>query len=164
VHATLSPQAREAQLKKEHTAYLDDHPEARRLLNDYIAAALVEQPADVFGFAAEYFKGTATAVTEPADDAPPAATSGADAASADAAVPGSELRAYLKGLFESIDTDGSGSISQAELGAKMKADEELQSILEAAGGDGSFYVFEQLDLDGDGKVTWAEFEAMLGDL
>ena len=44
-----------------------------------------------------------------------------------------------------------------------QSDKELQTLLEASGGDGNFYVLEQLDMDGDGEVTWMEFEAMLGD-
>jgi Ca2+-binding EF-hand superfamily protein len=192
----LSVQAREAALKKEHTAYLDEHPEVKRLLNDYVAAALVEQPADVFAFAREHFRGTATAVDEfVADD------EGADPDDQDdlddmleEAEAGSELRVYLKSVFDAIDTDGSGSISQAELAKKMKVgcrpkirdtsapmhyipadrtrlavltaqeDTELQNLLASAGGDPLNFVFEQLDLDGDGQVTWQEFEAMLGDL
>ena len=74
-----------------------------------------------------------------------------------------QLRAYLKSVFDSIDTDGSGTISQAELKKKLAIDTELQGLLEAAGGSGDWYVLEQLDMDGDGVVTWTEFESMLGD-
>ena len=48
--------------------------------------------------------------------------------------------------------------------AGRQADTELQNLIEAAGGEGSAYVFEQLDMDGDGTVTWQEFEIMLGEL
>ena len=49
------------------------------------------------------------------------------------------------------------------LRAWAQADTELQSMLEAAGGDSNFFVLEQLDLDGDGEITWMEFEQCLGD-
>ncbi len=39
-----------------------------------------------------------------------------------------------------------------------QADDELQGLLEKAGGDGSHSIMEQLDVDGDGEVTWVEFE------
>ena len=54
-------QAREKSLAKAHQEYLDDHPEIRQLLNDFISTALVEQPVDVFEFAREHFKGTVRA-------------------------------------------------------------------------------------------------------
>ena len=75
----------------------------------------------------------------------------------------SEITAYLKELFESIDTDSSGSITKEELKAKLNADNELQSLLQRVGGDGQYLVHEQLDLDGDTEIRWMEFEAMLGD-
>ena len=74
-----------------------------------------------------------------------------------------QLTEYLKNIFESMDKDGSGTITKDELKTKLDGDSELQTLLEAAGGDGSMFVLEQLDLDGDGEVTWMEFEAMLGD-
>ena len=74
----------------------------------------------------------------------------------------SELRAYLKSVFESMDQDGNGELSKSELSTKLQQDTELQGLLEKAGGDGKHYVLEQLDLDGDGTVSWQEFEAMLG--
>ena len=168
-------QAREAALQQAHKEYLNDHPEVKQMLSDFISAALVEQPLDVFEFARQHFKGTATAVVE---DAPqPSGEGGAEDEAAEAGDqddlddlddmaadgPSSEVTAYLKELFESIDTDGSGSITKEELKAKLDADTELQSLLERVGADGQYLVLEQLDLDGDGEITWMEFEAMLGD-
>ncbi|KOO22337.1 hypothetical protein Ctob_000732 [Chrysochromulina tobinii] len=158
-------EAREAAIVKENNAYLDDHPEVKQLLNDYISAALVEQPEDVFHFARDFFKGIAANVDEAADDE---VGNGYDQDDLDddevAAMGGNpQLRAYLKSVFDSIDTDGSGTISQAELKKKLAIDTELQGLLEAAGGSGDWYVLEQLDMDGDGVVTWTEFESMLGD-
>jgi len=169
--------AREKGLAKAHQEYLDDHPEIRQLLNDFISTALVEQPVDVFEFAREHFKGTATEVDETAeleqqrkevgsegvgDDDVDAADLDELDALADASA-STNLRAYLKQVFESIDVNGDGEISAEELKAKLESDNELQVILEAAGGDGSFHVMEQLDENGDGKITWMEFEQMLGD-
>jgi len=174
---------------KENNAYLEDHPEVKELLNDYISAALVEQPEDVFHFAREFFAGIAT------DDIPDKGDAGGggkkgrggggggydddddedamgggddqddlDDMMDDAGGAGNpELRAYLKQVFESMDTDDSGTISQAELSKKLAQDDELKQLLEAAGGSGDWYVLEQLDTDGDGEVTWQEFESMLGD-
>ena len=67
----------------------------------------------------------------------------------------------MTALFHGIDSDRSGAVSQAELQAKLAADREVQSLLEAAGGHGSFYVLEQLDADADGLITLAEFIAGL---
>ena len=67
----------------------------------------------------------------------------------------------LRSLFNSMDVDGNGYVSQAELRSKIAKDDEIQKLLTAAGGDGSSHVWEQLDDDGDGKITWAEFEGML---
>ena len=67
----------------------------------------------------------------------------------------------LRAIFNTMDTDGSGSVSQAELRAKLSRDNEIQTLLTRAGGDGSEYVWQQLDHDGDGTITWAEFEAFL---
>lgn len=159
---------------KQHNEYLSDHPEVRAILADFVSNCLVEQPTDVFEYAAQHFKGTATVVDEAEEakkfggaDDDLAEEGGADDLDdlddLDAMAGGSELNQYLRTVFESIDTDGSGSISKAELAQKLQDDNELQTLLEAAGGDGSWYVLEQLDQDGDGEVTWTEFEAMLGE-
>lgn len=144
------------------------------MLSDFISAALVEQPLDVFDFARDHFKGTATEVEEepePEPEAPGEVEFGEpgdqdDLDDLDEMASGSsaELKAYLHNVFESIDVDSSGSISKNELMAKLKKDNELQTLLQAAGGDGSTFVLEQLDIDGDGEITWMEFEEMLGDV
>ena len=150
-------------MKREHNNYLEDHPEVRRLLNDFVSQALVEQPADVFAFARDFFKGTAHAVHEPSEDADLAEPGDQDDLEGMLEDDGnSELRAYLKSVFESMDQDGNGELSKSELSTKLQQDTELQGLLEKAGGDGKHYVLEQLDLDGDGTVSWQEFEAMLG--
>ena len=47
--------AREETLKAGHAAYLENHPEIQRILGDFVSAALVEQPLDVFEFARRQF-------------------------------------------------------------------------------------------------------------
>ena len=141
------------------------------MLSDFISAALVEQPMDVFEFARQHFKGTAKPVPEDMLQSGGDDGSGGGGAGDqddlddldDMAAGSSQLTEHLKAVFDSIDTDGSGSISKEELKKKLETDTELQTLLANAGGDGSFFVLEQLDLDGDGEVTWMEFEAMLGD-
>ena len=162
----FSRQAREDGLKKLHNEYLEDHPEVKEILADFISAALVEQPTDVFEFAQNHFKGTATAVEEEEDGAGSAGEGGDDLDDLDGLddmgdESSSELRAHLQDVFNEMDKDGSGTITRNELAEKLKADDELQKLLTAAGGDGNWYVLEQLDLDGDGEITWMEFEAML---
>lgn len=71
-----------------------------------------------------------------------------------------DLWLQMAALFASIDTDGSGTVSRQELKAKLESDDELQSLVTAAGGDGSSRVFEQLDQDGDGVITLKELRNM----
>ena len=96
------------------------------------------QPEDVFYFAREFFKGIATNVDEAADDEVGNGYDQDDLNDDEVAAMGGnpQLRAYLKSVFDSIDTDGSGTISQAELKKKLAIDTELQGLLEAAGGSG----------------------------
>jgi hypothetical protein len=124
----ISTQAREADIKQQHEQYLEDHPEVKGLLGDFISAALVEQPLDVFEFAREHFKGTATEVVEKAEPAADDDDMGEAGDQDDdddlddmvaASGGSSELTAYLKKVFESMDTDSSGSISRTELNAKL---------------------------------------------
>ena len=116
---------REKALAKAHAEYLEENPAVKKMLADFISSALVEQPVDVFEFARNHFKGTATAVEEDAegddDDLGGVTADQDDLDDLDdmAAGGNSELTAYLKEVFDSIDTDGSGSISQAELKKKL---------------------------------------------
>merc|ERR1711924_80755 len=64
-------------------------------------------------------------------------------------------------LFKSIDTDNSKKISRAELNKKLQQDDEVQKLIEAAGGNSQFYILEQLDADGDAEITLDEFRAAL---
>lgn len=42
-------------ITKEHNEYLQKHPEIQQILNDFVSAALVEKPDDVFHFARKHF-------------------------------------------------------------------------------------------------------------
>ena len=42
-------------ITKEHNEYLQKHPEIQQILNDFVSAALVEKPDDVFYFARKHF-------------------------------------------------------------------------------------------------------------
>ena len=64
----------------------------------------------------------------------------------------------VKGLFEGLDTDGSGSLEPADIRAALEeqeCDDEIKKciceLLEA-------------DLDGDGKVSLAEFVVKIQEL
>lgn len=43
------------QLRLSHTRYLQQHPEAKALVSDFLLFVLLRQPADVVTFAAEHF-------------------------------------------------------------------------------------------------------------
>mmetsp|Transcript_6210 Transcript_6210/g.13702 ORF Transcript_6210/g.13702 Transcript_6210/m.13702 type:complete len:192 (+) Transcript_6210:81-656(+) len=43
------------ELRKEHMQYLDQHPELRQVLNDFMSSVLLHRPDHVFDFAKEYF-------------------------------------------------------------------------------------------------------------
>ena len=67
-----------------------------------------------------------------------------------------EMEARLRELFAGIDADADGALSREELATKLRADSDLQQLLEGAG-KSAHYVFEQLDADGDGSITVDEF-------
>merc|ERR1719152_676928 len=56
---------REEQLKREHAAYLSQHPELRQVLNDFMSSVLLHRPDHVFDFAREYFSAFKQAPDEP---------------------------------------------------------------------------------------------------
>jgi hypothetical protein len=53
-------------IANEHNEYLQKHPEIQQILNDFVSAALVEMPDDVFHFARKHF-----AAPEPAKETAP---------------------------------------------------------------------------------------------
>jgi hypothetical protein len=79
-------------------------------------------------------------------------------------VPKSNLRTLLRDnlarrvqtLFDEVDTDKSGTLSEVEILGKLRADTELQAIL-AVVGRSDQDVFGQLDVDEDGVITREEF-------
>jgi len=79
------------------------------------------------------------------------------------------LSSRAKALFDAVDTSGTGSVSRSELFAKLKADKQLESLLDMqdVGGKGMLAVMKmgavlkKLDSDGDGSISWAEFEAAM---
>ena len=46
---------RKMELKKQHQAYMEKHPEITRILADFMCSALLEKPDDVFAFAEQHF-------------------------------------------------------------------------------------------------------------
>ena len=71
-----------------------------------------------------------------------------------------QLREVTKGVFDEVDTDGSGQIDKTELkkalhmvakdaNLKVPSDEDIDGILQA------------LDTDGSGALNVAEFEALI---
>jgi len=61
-----------------------------------------------------------------------------------------------KAIFETLDTDGMGSLSKAELKAGLLANAECKALL----GNDLDAVLGQMDIDGDEVITWMEFEIM----
>ena len=53
-------------IANEHNEYLQGHTEIQQILNDFVSAALVEMPDDVFHFARKHF-----AAPEPAPESAP---------------------------------------------------------------------------------------------
>lgn len=92
----------------------------------------------------------------------------------EAAVHQAQLMVRAKALFDSMDTDKSGSLDRTEIFAKLKADSELEVLLRRdevtganglAGAKAMGRVLVSLDTDaglmgeGVGKIDWPEFEA-----
>merc|ERR1719217_668905 len=46
---------REEELRREHAGYLEQHPELRQVMNDFMSSVLLHRPDHVFDFAREYF-------------------------------------------------------------------------------------------------------------
>ena len=75
---------------------------------------------------------------------------------------GEEAKVQLKKLFQSIDTDKSGSVSYKEW--KKIVGERWESLKRFFGGYKQSEVglmFKKADLDGSGELTWDEFEYLL---
>jgi len=76
-----------------------------------------------------------------------------------------------KELFEETDAGSTGSASKSELGAKLKADKQLETLLDMQDKDGPgmlsimrmHVVLKNLEVDGDGSIAWAEFQAAVAE-
>lgn len=62
----------------------------------------------------------------------------------------------LELIFDSIDTNADGNVSQIELRNALR-DDSLVSLIKASGMSGDGHALEQLDTNQDGVVTWDEF-------
>merc|ERR1712060_154430 len=76
----------------------------------------------------------------------------------------------LKSIFDGIDTDHNGTVSKAELTAKLNSDRDEHGLIkdgtfgklvEEAGFNPLWHAFADLDTNNDGRITWEEFEAHL---
>ena len=54
---------RKLEIKKKHNEYIDQHPEIKSMLNDFMSEVLLEKPADIFVFAAEVSAATNIGIT-----------------------------------------------------------------------------------------------------
>ena len=74
-----------------------------------------------------------------------------------------------KALYDEVDTDKSGLVSHLELFRKLKADSELEDLLNISDVEGKgvsgrikmMSILSKLDQDGDKQITWQEFESAL---
>jgi len=69
--------------------------------------------------------------------------------------------AQLRAKFDSIDTDGSGTVDVAELGGALKNDDEFKAMLERSGIYTGWLDGCLLQLEtgvADKKITWKEFK------
>jgi Ca2+-binding EF-hand superfamily protein len=76
------------------------------------------------------------------------------------------LEAYLKAIFDRVDTDGSGAISAQEALAALRDDDDFAEVLgvEGRSRDDVLAAIEGMDTDGDDNVSWEEFRrAALGE-
>ena len=76
-----------------------------------------------------------------------------------------------KELFEESGAGSTDSISKSELVAKLKADKQLETLLDMQDKDGvgmlsimrMHNVLTALEADGDGSIAWAEFQAAVAE-
>jgi len=146
---------REAEAAEENQLWLESHPEASHILNDFVCAALAEQPDDVFAFAREHFappRAGAPGAGAPSAEAAPGAPSAAAAAAFPQPVEEDGLVEHLRSIFVAAGTDSSGTAMRSVLAAQVAADSELLALM---GREGLERLVAQLDADG--AVSWDEF-------
>jgi len=72
-----------------------------------------------------------------------------------------EALKQLSVIFESIDVDDDGKVSNDDIQNALRRDSRLPSLVREAGLNQRFRVPEQMDANADGHVTWREFEQSL---
>ncbi|CAL6051220.1 Conserved_hypothetical protein [Hexamita inflata] len=45
------------EVQKQHTAYLEAHPELKQIVSDVLCSLMMDKPTDVYSYMAQYFKG-----------------------------------------------------------------------------------------------------------
>merc|ERR1719352_1236245 len=96
---------REEALRQEHTKYLEEHPELRQVLNDFMSSVLLHRPDQVFDFAREYFSAFKQAKEDSAPveaTAPKPEEAAAAAPVEEAAVPPEEVAAAPEETAENL--------------------------------------------------------------
>jgi len=73
-----------------------------------------------------------------------------------------DKKVYLKGMFKSYDTDGSGYVSRKELAKIMDIDDESDDEFSVFTKQILDKVLQDNDADGDGKLSFDEFCAYIG--
>ena len=76
-----------------------------------------------------------------------------------------------KELFEESDEGSTGRVSKSALVAKLRADKQLDALLDMQDKDGvgmlcimrMLTVLKKLEADGDGSIAWAEFQAAVAE-
>lgn len=76
-----------------------------------------------------------------------------------------------KELFEESDPGSTGSVSKSDLLAKLKADKQLETLLDLQDKDGAGVLsimrlrimLKKLESDGDGPIAWAEFHVAVAE-
>lgn len=76
-----------------------------------------------------------------------------------------------KELFEESDEGSTGRVSKSALVAKLRADKQLDALLDMQNKDGvgvlcimrMLTVLKKLEADGDGSIAWAEFQAAVAE-
>jgi len=45
------------EVQAQHTAYLEEHPELKAIVSDFLTSVLTDRPTNLYQYAADYFKG-----------------------------------------------------------------------------------------------------------
>ncbi len=153
-----------AELDVGGTGKVDFAAYKRKVKNPLFAKAFKEIDADADGFVTleEWVKGAGKLGAKMSDEKFEAELKALfrESSKGARAMAKELLAARLAAIFKAVNVDGSGSVTRAELRAKLEADAELQTLLGKSGA-WALYVLKQLDASGDGKVSLAEFKGGL---